>query len=400
MHSHKIKKAFYASDVNHYDYVVEAMKQNFGHVSLARRHETSPLVLDLLKHLNAPQGVTSILKRRLHEDAETPDSVHGIGPLQYVHPLAVRAKLAVTPSLQRKIVDSYARRVAKAATDVEIFHFVEGLGHQALRRRQYEISICERRNFHHTTFERDIEIFGKFPFEPKKSPFGDIYDYECEKSDFIHVYSECTKTSFVERGFDPRKIFVSPIGLGKQLPRRSVVRDPFLLSYIGRGDAFKGLDVAVEAVRQLGHPYTLEIAGPMPQAVKVWLSQKSFVTYRGILSREELVDVYSRSGGVLMPSIESFGLAVAEAAFHGARVFCTQQTGMAEYLPNSSKFVVPDRDPVSLAQAISEANSQLDNKEEELCRLIEVDKAYDKLSGKGSVQLLGEQYRSILGERS
>ncbi|MEW1949029.1 glycosyltransferase family 4 protein [Pseudarthrobacter sp902506025] len=236
----------------------------------------------------------------------------------------------------------------------DFLHFSEGLGYKALQKKEFSFSICERRNFHHAVYEQEIEVLENYPINGRPDPIGDILNFEYERSNFILVYSEAAKSSFVERGYDPDKVRVTPIGIGPQLPRKAMRRNATSLLYVGRSDAFKGLDVAVAAVKLLGHPFRLTVAGVMSPEVKSWLSAQKAVDYVGVLSKRELRDAYSSHGAIILPSIESFGLAPAEAVYHGLPLVCSDQTGIAEYLPESHKRIVFGRDPQAWASAVLE----------------------------------------------
>lgn len=345
-------KALYATSVYHYDHVLLAMKEVFEEVGLVRQLELTPTTLAKLRSLPVPASVLELLARRVRDKSTLPDFSSSLGLAQLINPLSARIGFALSPRLIKSINSAYARRVAVTSRNYDVLHFVEGLGYKALSERRFDVAICERRNFHHEVFEEQIDLIGGFPVNGRRDPIAEVLDYEYDASDYIFVYSNAVKQSFLSRGYAEHKIKVVPIGIGPQLNRLKLERDPFQLTYVGRGDPFKGLDVAVAIVKALGAPFRLKVAGPMSPAVKNWLAAQSNTEYLGILNRVELRQLYSTSGAMVLPSTESFGLAAAEAVYHGLPLICSDMTGIAEYLPEATRTVVQGRDPDVWAAAV------------------------------------------------
>lgn len=345
--------ALYATNVFHYDHVLAAMSSVFDEIGLLRRFEISQKSIAQMNKMRIPQQAVDLLARRVREQSEIPSLVRDLGPAQIVLPILARSGLNIRPMHTKWVTSAYARRVAAASKDYDVLHFVEGLGFRALDKHQFSYSICERRNFHHSVFEQQLETLEGFPSNGRPDPLAKILEFEYEASDYILVYSNAAKKSFTDRGYSPEKVLVAPIAVSEQLPRIQVERDPYRLIYVGRGDVHKGIDVAVAAVRLLGGPYRLTVAGPMSPAVRNWLSTKDHVDYVGILNRRQLRQLYSSTAAMVLPSTESFGLAAAEAVHHGLPLICSEMTGIAEYLPPEAKTVVPGRDAATWAREIS-----------------------------------------------
>ncbi len=126
------------------------------------------------------------------------------------------------------------------------------------------------------------------------------------------------------------------------------------MAFVGRGDVYKGLDLAVASVARLGRPYRLHVAGNMRPEVLEWLLKQPNVVYEGLLNKSELRSLYSSSHLLILPSIESFGLAVAEAVHHGLHVVCSPETGIVEYLPLGTFTQISGRDPERWASVITD----------------------------------------------
>ena len=346
--------AAYATNVGHYDHVLKAMSQTFEEVTLVRRPEPTPRQLQKLQRYGVPSGVVRILQRRVRQQSPIPHSRRALGVGDLILTAAVQTGRKIPAPLFRKATDFSSRRIADLTSDADVLHFVEGLGHRALDRNEYHFSICERRAMHHAVFEGDFPAIGDFPHQGRIDPIGDFLDAEYERASKILVYSQAAKESFLKRGFDNNKVVVAPIGIPVQLPVRVSIRDRYKLAFVGRGDVYKGLDLAVACVAKLGQRYRLHVAGPMKAEVLEWLRRQPGVVYEGVLDKNQLRDLYSTSQLLVLPSIEAFGLAVAEAVHHGLHVVCAPETGIVEYLPHESYTQVAGRDPDEWASALGE----------------------------------------------
>lgn len=386
-----LSRALYATNVYHYDHVLLAMQQVFAETGLVRRFELTIGQLEKLKKAGVPSSLIKPLARRVREPAFGSYRTYSLGPSQMVLPLLARSGAAIKPWHIRAVTANYARKAAKVAAEYDYFHFSEGLGFKALESKKFNFSICERRNFHHAVYEKEIEVFGDFPANGVPDPIGHILDYEYENSDSIMVYSKAAHSSFIERGFEEAKMKIAPIGIGPQLPRVEMQRSNTQLLYVGRGDAYKGLDVAVAAVKLLGPRYRLTVAGVMPPTVARWLRSQTMVDYVGVLDREALRRVYSTSAAMILPSIESFGLAAAEAVYHGLPLICSDKTGIAEYLPAGSKFVLPGRDPAAWAAVSADVLGRSEELKHSDWKT-EVDDAFARLSWNSAAQRLQGYY--------
>ncbi|MGO4859423.1 glycosyltransferase family 4 protein [Arthrobacter sp. 2MCAF14] len=389
------KPALHATNVYHYDHVILALRNVVEDVDLVRRFELDARQMEKCRSLHLPNSVLKTLARRVRDTAEVDHKAHSLGPVQLVLPALTRAGFTVRPWHIRWVTASYAKRVAKLSKGHSILHFSEGLGYRALESNSFDLSICERRNFHHNVYEQELEAYGGFPDNGHPDPIGDILDFEYAQADKVLVYSEAAKMSFTERGFEEGKVQVSPIGIGPQLSRIQVDRETNQLLYVGRGDVYKGLDVAVAVTKLLGPPFRLVVAGVMPPSVAKWLKGQPLVDYVGVLDRSQLRVAYSTSAAMILPSTESFGLAAAEGVYHGLPLVCSDRTGIAEYLPSNAKVIVSGREPAIWADAVL----RMLQKNETLDRQLvtdEVDVALAKLSWESAAARLEDLYLAEL----
>ena len=346
------RRAVHANNVYHYRHVLAAMRESDYDVTLMRRHEFTDEQAARVARFPATGTVVKMIQRRVSSPLPGDVTTRSLGPLQLVYPMATRVpRMPLVPEAFRAATHDSARRVARVAQGAELLHFVDGFGHQSLRHRATDVAVMERRNLHHEVFEADIEVYGGFPFAPKREPLRDFLEEEYALADRILVYSEVVRESFVVRGYDPAKICTVPLPVttttaGTRRP------DEFRLLYVGRGNVYKGLDVAVEATRRLGEPFRLVVAGPMSAQAHQWIQKLDWVEPVGICSREELRDLYLTSRCLLLPSLESYGLVAFEAASAGLPVLCRETTGACEYLPTETHTVIHGRDPDDWAAGI------------------------------------------------
>jgi glycosyltransferase involved in cell wall biosynthesis len=200
-----------------------------------------------------------------------------------------------------------------------------------------------------------METFGGFPFAPAPHPLRSTFIPIFDAADHIVVYSDIAKRSFIENGVAEQKISVVPLGFTGAVDYVGPShRDPHLLVYVGRVDAYKGVDVAVETVRRLGSPFRLAVAGPASPEAAAWLRKKPHVEYLGILTKQQLRSLWRGAGYMLAPSVESFGFAVLEALSLGTPTITRETTGVSSLLPRSIANVVSGRSPDAWASKIVE----------------------------------------------
>ncbi|WP_159448472.1 glycosyltransferase [Demequina sp. NBRC 110052] len=248
---------------------------------------------------------------------------------------------------------SAARRTAHLLRHSQIVHFEEGLGHALLSRNPGVAGVMERRNLHHADFERPLEPISDFPYRVFRDPLREVYNYEYEQSSAVLAYSQVQLESLVRNGVDREKVSVVPIPIAATHRSEGMVRERGVALYVGRVTADKGIDVAVAAARRSASVERLVVAGPIPNpSVGAWLRAQPKVDYVGVAGRAELEHLFATSTFMLAPSMESFGLAVLEAASHGLHVLARETTGAAEYLPRQARTVVAGRNPVEWADAI------------------------------------------------
>jgi glycosyltransferase involved in cell wall biosynthesis len=141
--------------------------------------------------------------------------------------------------------------------------------------------------------------------------------------------------------------------------------DNYILLY-GRMMAGKGEDVLIRALSILkdkGIIYRAIICGPSPNKnypnnlIKFY-GLENQVIYVGPKLGKELVELINRSSIVVVPSKyeEMFGQTAIEAMYFGKPVIASKTGGLAEIVSNFG-IIIPQNDPLALAEAIHELMS-------------------------------------------
>ncbi|MGN7188368.1 glycosyltransferase family 4 protein [Microbacterium enclense] len=355
--------AAYATNVRHYSHVLLALSREWNKVGFIGPNEIDPRLLRRVEGV-VPAGFAKILRRRVA--TPLPPGIRRVGFTHAANLPSVNRVLtgrSVTPSQIASIHTLQARQVVRSFSGVDYLQTVEGLAHQALRRRSAKTIVVERRNLHHEVFEAPLETYSNFPFRTRRDPIRDLLMEEYAQADRIVVYSEVARQSFLERGVPDEKLWVSPLPVRGMSPahQSSSRRNPHQLLYVGRLDAYKGIDVAVAVIEALGSPWKLVVAGPGGQDERDWLTARPHVEYRGVLDQTELRTLYDTSAALLSPSVESFGLAVLEATRAGIPVLVRETTGVKDYLPMGAARVIPTRSPEVWRAAVEDGFDGLGN---------------------------------------
>ncbi len=186
-------------------------------------------------------------------------------------------------------------------------------------------------------------------------------------------------------GADDEKIAIIPPGVDLDLfhpipniDAKDYIETPFehhTVLFVGRIDPIKGIDVWFRAMKLVveenpdlrGKMCVCLIGGDVDEEVatdselarldtlKNELGIGDLVTFLGRRTQESLPYYYSAADVVVMPSLyESFGMVALEAMACGAPVVASDVGGLSFLVRNGETgFLVPDRDPRSLADCLN-----------------------------------------------
>lgn len=177
-------------------------------------------------------------------------------------------------------------------------------------KRQGSKIIIERGSKHILAQKRILE---SIPSNAGKKPVPDANvrrELACyELADYISIASEHVRRSFVEEGFDVKKLFVNPYGVNLKdfypMPSAKKVYDVIM---VGGWSYRKGCDLILEAIKAMNLRF-LHVGAlvdlPFPQG-------DSMFSHVDAVEQRQLVGFYHRARVFLLPSREE-GLAMVQA---------------------------------------------------------------------------------------
>jgi glycosyltransferase involved in cell wall biosynthesis len=178
--------------------------------------------------------------------------------------------------------------------------------------------------------------------------------------DAFVVGSKYMRDHVIAHGFDPARVHHNPLFVWPVEPPDDVDRDPDLLLFVGGLLRGKGLDLLLEALRDLPSRVRLRVVGTGRQRELFESTVRDLgvaerVELVGFLDRAELDRAYAEAACVVVPSRspETFALVGPEALVRGAPVVATAVGGVGEWLEDEvTGLSVPSGDAPALATAI------------------------------------------------
>jgi glycosyltransferase involved in cell wall biosynthesis len=164
--------------------------------------------------------------------------------------------------------------------------------------------------------------------------------FESRKYDFegLVTYSSISAESFTSVGVPLDNVLLAPLPVNKVLLDTSVIREPMTLLWVGRGYPSKGLDIAVQVSTLL--EVKLTVVGALQPKLITWLQQFPNVLYLGRLDRNKVFKQMQKNEVLIVPTIESYGLAVYEALESGMKVVTSPFVGINEWLDGNPNLFI------------------------------------------------------------
>ncbi|MBO1436009.1 glycosyltransferase [Meiothermus sp. CFH 77666] len=138
------------------------------------------------------------------------------------------------------------------------------------------------------------------------------------------------------------------------------------LLWAGRLEAFKGLDLALEALKLVADlPVQLLVAGegPMREAWENKVSRLGLdgkVSFLGQMSWHEIKKQYASADAFVFTSLrDSFGSVVLEAMAHGKPILTLNHQGVGCFVPDDAGFKVTVESPQATVRALADGIRQL-----------------------------------------
>jgi glycosyltransferase involved in cell wall biosynthesis len=179
----------------------------------------------------------------------------------------------------------------------------------------------------------------------------------------VHIHSKSFFEAVTQQGVLPERLCVIPHGsiASRFVSHRQaeVLREPLVL-FFGRLEAYKGLDLLIEASLQLKGEFRVVIAGPgqLPHTLVQIIQDNSdvFELHNRYLVEAEVASLFQRSAICVLPYRQATqsSLPLIAAAF-GVPVVATEVGGFVEDVPLVNGLLVPPGNPEALAKGIREA---------------------------------------------
>ena len=213
--------------------------------------------------------------------------------------------------------------------------------------------------------EEAIRWFGEDP-KYRRPVLGSITFEEQEWSiaDCIVCGSEFVRGGLIQLGVPDEKIAVVPYGVApEQFPANSMVfsetvasnaQRPIRLLLAGRGGLRKGVPDFLQSLTLLKvGTYEARLAGQIDQEISKLSNISASVQFMGDVPRSSMAELYQWADALVCPSIaEGSATVTYEALMSGLPVIATPNSG-SQVRDGIDGFIVPVRDPHTLAQTIS-----------------------------------------------
>ncbi|MFI5201689.1 MAG: glycosyltransferase [Candidatus Kapaibacterium sp.] len=189
---------------------------------------------------------------------------------------------------------------------------------------------------------------------------------EYHEADFIMTPSQFARQSFLDRGFDPKKIL--KVRYGVDLGDFHVSAQPEdhpipTLIFVGAIGFQKGIPYLLEAARSLratGKKFHLKLIGRFEKDFETWLRTSSLRSeideHIAFVPNRELVRHFHSADIFVLPSVqEGLALVIAEAMASGLPVIATENTGAREFIDKGTNgLIIPAANTQTLIAAIAE----------------------------------------------
>lgn len=219
--------------------------------------------------------------------------------------------------------------------------------------------------------QQEVETWPEWSNFPDRMPqsYWDRLKDEWDCADLVLVNSEWSADALVMQGVAREKIITVPLAI-------DVARDHVLepvnptgnlkVLWLGTVILRKGIQYLVEAARLLKNKKVeFLLAGPIGISERAVQSFPPNIRLLGRITRDKLAEIYRQAHVFVLPTIsDGFAITQLEAMAHGLPVIATPNCGRV-VTDGLDGFIVPARDSVALAEAIT----RLDDDRDLLCEM-------------------------------
>lgn len=264
--------------------------------------------------------------------------------------------------LNRLVIETFDRWVARRLKTCDVFHCLSGFGvrsHQAARQFG-ALTVCDRGSSHIVYQDRILrEEYQRWnvPFKGINPWIIDRELAEYESCDLNLVPSMFAYRSFVEMGVPATNLRKMSYGVClTQFRAVPKLDQTFRVIYVGALSLRKGVAYLLQALAGLDLPaFEVWLIGSVAPEVRSLLAKyEDKFRYLGIIPRAEMHRYYSQGSVFVLPSVEE-GLALvqAQAMACGLPVIATTNTGAEDLFTDGVEgFVVPIRNPEAIRQKV------------------------------------------------
>ena len=181
-----------------------------------------------------------------------------------------------------------------------------------------------------------------------------------QSSEFLRRYAG--KCRIIHYGVQLERFVVNPQLEAEAASWRARFANRPLLLFVGRLRHYKGVDVLIEAMRQVEGSHALIVGiGPFADTWRRQAAEANLldrITFLGELPDETLLPLYRAASVFVLPSTnraETFGIVQLEAMASGVPVVCTELGTGTSYVNQHgvTGLVVPPNQPTALATALN-----------------------------------------------
>jgi glycosyltransferase involved in cell wall biosynthesis len=181
---------------------------------------------------------------------------------------------------------------------------------------------------------------------------------EWKLASMVLVNSEFSRQALIKQGVPAEKMFVVPVAYEAEkahLPARRNVDGPLTVLWIGTVNLRKGIQYLIEAAKLLTDNPRIRIvvAGPLAISQSAVASAPSNMQFVGRITRDQTDEWYRKADVFVLPTIsDGFAVTQVEAMAQALPVIATPNCGTV-VTHGVDGLIVPIRDPVALAEAIT-----------------------------------------------
>ena len=210
--------------------------------------------------------------------------------------------------------------------------------------------------YQHQILEEEYQKFN-IPFRGAHPKVLESVIKEYTEVDYISVPSSFVKKTFLDYGFEEKKLLLNPYGVDieefRQVPKEDSV---FRVIFVGGMTLRKGVHYLLQAFTELNLPDAeLLLVGAFNDEIKPFFKKyEGKFRWVGHRPQKELYKYYSQGNVFVMPSIEE-GMAMVQlqAMACGLPLICTPNTGGEDLIEEGKEgFVVPIRSVEALKEKI------------------------------------------------